>query len=130
MKDFARSLCQFWSGIRGLDGASLPAYETGRVPDGAALPYITFDVKRPAPLGRAALSAALWIKEENAGKTRALLSDRIAETLPYGGVRLDMEKGFAVLYPGENEFLEWADDQEDREILQCRVKYLADYYSL
>ena len=130
MMDFAKSLCRFWSGIQGADGTALPAYETGRVPDGAALPYITFDVKLSAPMGRTALTAALWIKGETPGEERARLSDRVAQALPCGGVRLEKEKGFAVLYPDENGFLEWAEDQEDREILQCRVKYLADYYGL
>ncbi len=130
MTDFAKALWLFWSGIPGTDGKPLTAYETGRVPDGAALPYITFDMTRPAPLCRTALEARLWMKNEDAGVRRALLTESIASALPYGGVRLDTDGGFIILYPAEKEFLAWEEDRADRDILCCRVRYEAKYYGL
>ena len=123
MTDFAKALWLFWSGIPGTDGKPLTAYET-------ALPYITFDMTRPAPLCRTALEARLWMKNEDAGVRRALLTESIASALPYGGVRLDTDGGFIILYPAEKEFLAWEEDRADRDILCCRVRYEAKYYGL
>lgn len=130
MTDFAKALWLFWSGIPGTDGRPLTAYKTGRVPDGAALPYITFDVVRPASLCGATLEARLWMKNGDAGTQRAALTEKIASMLPYCGVRLDTDGGFMILYPAEKEFLAWEEDGADRDILCCRVRYEAKYYGL
>lgn len=54
MLDTAAALYTFFSSF------GLPAYVENTVPDDAALPYITYELREPAPGERSSLTARVW----------------------------------------------------------------------
>ena len=56
MTETSRALYQFFSGF------GIPAYGKNNVPNGAQLPYITYEVKEPEPLAKCLLHAWVWYR--------------------------------------------------------------------
>lgn len=78
MTDAARALQRFYGGF------GLPAYAKDNVPDGAAMPYITYERVQPAPMESALARAWIWYRGHDdadlAGKC-----EQVAGALSDGG---------------------------------------------
>lgn len=69
------------------EGFDVPAYARDAVPDGARMPYITYERVRPGPLGTATVRAWIWSRSRSFAQVEAL-RDAMADALSDGGVRL------------------------------------------
>ncbi len=121
MTDVHQALYRFWSSF------GLPAYLSGHVPDGASLPYITFEIGDGEPFSRTFLTAIVWAKDN---ATRAGALDRIAESIPPDGVSIPISSGMLTLYRNGGSFMSYYDDPEDKTILGGRVSYQVNFYHL
>ncbi|MBR1751843.1 MAG: hypothetical protein IJ740_13415 [Ruminococcus sp.] len=86
--DKAQALHSFWSSF------SLPAYDENTVPDGAQLPYITYEVSTASfDDGDIPLSASLWAF----GRSWADISqkaDEISQRIGFGGITIKTDTGY------------------------------------
>lgn len=100
MTNFAKALQQFFEGF------GLPVYAKDDVPDGAQLPYITYELVAPAPLARAKMRAWIWHRAE--GRVEALgVLDDLESALSEGGVAIGYDGGCGYLNrDGEGEVTE------------------------
>ena len=57
MTNTAIALYNFFSGF------DIPAYVEGNIPDNAQMPYITYNLIEPEPLGTALLNASVWYRD-------------------------------------------------------------------
>lgn len=125
-----KALYRFWSGFS-LDGASLSAYLSGHVPDGAALPYITFDVADGDSFAASILTAIVWLKAEsgvNVNAQRAQVLDQIARAIPAEGVLLQYSGGTIRLDRNPANFQSYYDDPEDASVIGGRTSYEVRFY--
>lgn len=126
-----RTLYRFWSEV----DPSVPVYLSGHVPDGAAFPYLTFDVLNEAALSFNYLTVFDWHKQKgdgtNVNKERAELMDKIAQAIPNEGVVLEMpgNAGFLLLTRNEMGYQSYYDDQEDETVIGGRTSYQVNFYS-
>lgn len=133
MTDITSALWQFWSQFQ-LDGAAIPAYQAGAVPDGAALPYITFTPAKGDVLASLPVTAFLWVRHDGANTApavalRTAFSAAVARAIPYGGVRIPLDVGFLMLDRGSGTFLSTMADESDKNVTAARVGYEIRYYT-
>ena len=93
------ALNDFFSGF-------LPAYAEGCAPDAAALPYITYPLTVPEPLGEASFYVRVWFSGAGFGEAAAVVDAIDAAIGPGcclpvegGAVWLYKEEGFARFVP-------------------------------
>lgn len=132
MYAFHRALFSFWESI-GVNGETFPAYLVGAVPEGAAFPYITFDVRKGASFTQAPMSATIWYKKENGDSkniARADFLDSAAAAIPEAGVRLDWEGGFCVIHRSSGDFQSLLTDEEDETVIGGRVGIEVTFYDM
>lgn len=126
MTDIKDALTDFWAQF------GIPAYLTDCVPDGAELPYITFNVTQGSLTGSAVLTAFNWHHRVISGnRDRTELMDRIAQAIPVGGRMLQLDQGgYVVLYRNDADFqTDWQDDM-DTDVIGGRTSYIVNYYNL
>lgn len=114
MKNTARALYQFFSGF------GIPAYAANNVPDEAEPPYITYEVKCPAPLTKCLLHAWVWYR----GTTLTDVADKcdqIEAALGDRGVTIPTPGGFVALFTDDDT--PFAQEQPDPD-KTIRVMYL------
>lgn len=100
MTGFAQALQRFFAGF------GLPVYAKDDVPDGAQLPYITYELVAPAPLARAKMRAWIWHRAEARVEALGVLDD-IENALAEGGVAINYDGGCGYLNrDGEGEVTE------------------------
>jgi hypothetical protein len=133
MTEITRALWAFWGQFEA-NGHPLTAYQTGAVPDGAALPYVTFSPAQTAAFDTLPLVATLWVRHdgENTAPATALAAawmDAVSAAIPQEGVRLDLHNGFLILDRGSGDFLSMTSDPEDKNVLGARVGYEIRYYT-
>ena len=114
MINTARALYQFFSGF------GLPAYAKNNVPDGAETPYITYEIKRPAPLSKCLLHAWIWYRGttmtdvlQKAQEIEAAIGDE--------GITLPTPGGFVALFLDDDTPFAQEQSDPDRTL---RVLYL------
>ena len=127
------ALQAFWGGFS-YSGAAIPAYEQGNVPDGSALPYITYEVSSGAMLGTGFLTAFVWVLNvsgTDAQAKRAAILDLIAAAIPDEGIMLTLTGGHGsiALYRNNAGFMSYYDDPTDTSVLGGRVSLEAHYYT-
>ena len=127
------ALQTFWGGFS-YSAAAIPAYETGNVPDGAVLPYITYEVASGAMLGAGFLTAFVWVKNVSGADSqvkRAAILDLIAAAIPDEGITLTLTGGHGsiALYRNDAGFLSYYDDPTDMSVLGGRISVEAYYYT-
>ena len=85
MTGFAQALQHFFEGF------GLPVYAVDDVPDGAQLPYITYELVAPAPRARARMRAWIWHRAEGGaalnydGGCAYVMMDGVGEASEVGG---------------------------------------------
>ena len=124
MRGLKAALYDFWSGF------DMPAYLQDSVPDGAELPYITYEVTRTPAMNSLPLVAIAWFPPTVDGNIRrTAVQDMIADAIPEGGVKLPIDGGgFLVLDRNPSGFLMDYQDPEDTSIIGARVSYLTRFY--
>lgn len=124
MTNLHQALQTFWGGF------GLSAYEVGRVPHDAPLPYLTYEAVQGAPFRATVTPVVVWVKETsgtNAAQTRAQYMDTIAAELRTGA-RLDFTGGCVVLYPNTADYLTYLVDPTDSTILGGRISVEMHFY--
>lgn len=132
MTDLHRALYAFWhERFKTMDGAPVPAYLTGHVPDTAAFPYLTFEVVQGAAFSLSFLTATVWLRAQsgvNVNAQRAHILDQVAVAIPHGGARLDVGGGAVSLYRNDGNFLSYVTDEDDPSVVGGRISYQINYY--
>lgn len=134
MMDISSTLWKFWGQFQ-LDGAPIPAYQTGAVPNDASFPYFTFDAPQGEAFAQLPLVATLWCRYEGENTAAAIaqrlaIGEAISKTIPpIVGLQLPLPSGFLMLYRGSGDFLYPTQDEEDKTILGLRVGYEVTYYT-
>lgn len=123
MRDVNAALYQFWSGF------GVPAYRSGRVPDDAELPYITFDAAVGEFGYRTILTAYNWHKAPGATAAAADLLDAIARKIPNSGFMLPVDgRGYMLIYRNGGEFQSYVEDEMDKDVIGGRTSYEAHFF--
>lgn len=127
MTELNRALYQLWSSF------GLPAYLSGNVPDGAELPWITFDVIQGEPMSAAFLTVGCWFRHAPPvdGQTaRAALLDRISDAIPTSGLKIPLEGGgFVMLYRNAGSWQNYIVDEDDKTVIGGLVSCEIHYYN-
>lgn len=74
----------------------IPAYLSGNIPDNVQMPYITFDLVEPEPLGTGLLNASVWYRDTGTDAICAKV-DQIKAAIG-NGVDLPTESGVIHLF--------------------------------
>lgn len=80
-------------------GFSLPAYDENTVPEGSALPYITYSVSTDSIGNMVILSASLWYRSTSWAAIQDK-ADEIAAAIGYGGKIIKIDNGYLWLTKG------------------------------
>lgn len=123
-----KALYEFWAGF------DVPAFLSGHVPQGTALPYITFEVVSEEPFATNFLTAFDWHQAQsgiNVNAERAQMMDRIAQAIPPEGVLLPLTGGgYLELLRNGSGFQSYYDDPEDATIIGGRTSVQVNFYSV
>ena len=121
--DKAQALHNFWSGF------GLTAYDELTVPDDAALPYITYEVKTDSFENKLNLSASIWnrstswtVVEQKAADIAEFIQKQNPCTIPIDGGRMYIVKGT----PFAQRMLDPSDDSVRRIVLSIDVEFLTE----
>lgn len=130
MTDVHKALTAFW-GSFSFGGEAIPAYLSGHVPDGAAFPYITYEVADGSAMSRSVLTAIVWCRAVsglNVNAQRAAILDSIAAAIPEGGTLVRLPGGMLALYRNSAGFQSYYDDPEDAAVIGGRTSYEIAFY--
>lgn len=141
MTAFNRALYAFWSSFLH-DGAFIPAYLSGHVPEDAAFPYITFEVKQGSYASTGILTAFVWAQQAadaDADAPQQVIGDvlaKVAEAIPEGGKMLSFPGGAVWLNRNDADFLSAYNPTEEddvntpteRPVYGGRVSYMAQFF--
>lgn len=117
------ALADFWSQF------GIPAYLDDCVPKDATLPYITYGVTQSGFSGSAVLTAFNWHERLISGnRDRTEMMDRIADAIPVGGVMLQTDDGYIVLYRNDADFQTDWQDETDTDVIGGRTSYIAQFH--
>lgn len=111
MKDTAAALYGFFSSF------GLPAYVENNVPDNAALPYITYELKEPEPGERASMTARVWYMDTGFAAITEKV-DEIKEAVRYGA-SIPTDTGAVWIWP-DNPFCQFQPPDEPK----IKIAYL------
>ena len=106
-------------------GFSLPAYDENTVPEGSALPYITYSVSTDSIGNIVILSASLWYRSTSwvAIQDKA---DEIAADLGYGGKIIKIDNGYLWLTKG-SPFAQRMSEPSDKMVRRIIIKINAEF---
>lgn len=113
MTDTATTLYSFWSSF------GIPAYPEYNVPDGATMPYITYEITEPEWRSQTNIHARVWYRDTSYVPIVAKLdniSDRIGE-----GVLLPSGEGFILLFK-DSQFIQFQPYEVDSDV---KIAYLS-----
>ena len=139
MKELHKAMYRFWSQFT-WDRQPLPAFPTGRVPEGQAFPYITFEVVEGAFLSTAFPTAFLWCQKPadvdmNVMDQRATLMDQVAQAIPAAGKMLTFPGGGVILRRNGANWLSYYDPKEENKesptgepIIGGRISYTIQFF--
>lgn len=109
-------------------GFGLPAYDENTVPEGSALPYITYSVSTDSIGNMVILSASLWYRSTSWGAIQDK-ADEIAADLGYGGKIIKIDNGYLWLVKGSpfaQRMSEPSDKMVRRIILNINAEFLTE----
>lgn len=115
-----QTLHSFWSGF------GLPAYDESSVPDGAQLPYITYEVSSDNFGNSLSQSASLWYRSSSWAEITAK-EQQIADYITRGGRMIAFDGGSLWLQksnPWAQRMAEPSDDTIRRIVLSVNVEFL------
>ena len=130
MTDVHKALTAFW-GSFSFGEEAIPAYLSGHVPDGAAFPYITYEVADGSAMSRSVLTAIVWCRAVsglNVNAQRAAILDSIAAAIPEEGTLVRLPGGMLALYRNSAGFQSYYDDPEDAAVIGGRTSYEVAFY--
>lgn len=113
MTDTATTLYSFWSSF------GIPAYPEYNVPDGATMPYITYEIVEPEWRSQTNTYARVWYRDTSYVSIAATLdgiSNRIGE-----GVLLPSGEGFILLFK-DSQFIQFQPYEVDSDV---KIAYLS-----
>lgn len=127
--DKPQAIYSFWSSFK------IPAYEENSVPkeedridqNGAAFPYIAYDIVRSDFNHEVAMSAKLWYRSTNR-KSIEEKTDEIEYTLGRGGVQIPFDGGTAWIKKAD-PFAQPISDTDDKSIKGMLINISVDYNS-
>ena len=109
-------------------GFSLPAYDENTVPEGSALPYITYSVSTDSIGNMVILSASLWYRSTSWAAIQDK-ADEIAAALGYGGKIIKIDNGYLWLTKGSpfaQRMSEPSDKMVRRIVLNISAEFLTE----
>lgn len=109
-------------------GFGLPAYDENTVPEGSALPYITYSVSTDSIGNIVILSASLWYRSTSWGAIQDK-ADEIAADLGYGGKIIKIDNGYLWLVKGSpfaQRMSEPSDKMVRRIVLNISAEFLTE----
>ena len=109
-------------------GFSLPAYDENTVPEGSALPYITYSVSTDSIGNIVILSASLWYRSTS-WVTIQDKADEIAAAIGYGGKIIKIDNGYLWLTKGSpfaQRMSEPSDKMVRRIVLNISAEFLTE----
>lgn len=115
-----QALYNFWSGF------DLKAYDETHVPDGAALPYITYESATDELNRKVALTASLWYRSES-WEDIELKQFEIAQFIGRGGVLVAYDGASVWVAKGSPWAQRMADSNDEmirRIVLNVEVEFL------
>lgn len=120
MKNLHLALLSFWNSFS-WNGAPIPAFPSGRVPENQAFPYFTFDVQQGSFFSFGMPTAYIWCRQPtdlsyNAQAQRAEIMDAVAAAIPEGGKMLTFDGGAVLIRRNDTNFLTYYDPQEEGNI--------------
>lgn len=118
LPDKAQAIHTFWSSF------GLTAYDENSVPDGAALPYITYSVKTGAIGNMVNLTGSLWYRSTS-WATISKKADAIAAAIGYGFKLYELDSGFLFITKG-TPFSQRGSD-EDPSIRRIYINLNAEF---
>jgi hypothetical protein len=118
--DKLQALHDFWSSF------GIPAYDELTVPDGAELPYITYEAASDDFENTLYLTASIWYRDESWASITAK-EKQISEAIGRGGYTKHYDEGAFWLYkrsPWAQRMNDPDDDMIRRIILQYSIEFL------
>ena len=109
-------------------GFSLPAYDENTVPEGSALPYITYSVSTDSIGNMVILSASLWYRSTSWAAIQDK-ADEIAAAIGYGGKIIKIDNGYLWLTKGSpfaQRMSEPSDNMVRRMALNLNAEFLTE----
>lgn len=120
MKNLHLAWLAFWNSFT-WNGAPIPAFPSGRVPDGQAFPYFTFDVQQGRFFSIGIPTVYIWCRQPadlsfNAQTQRAEIMDQVAAAIPEGGKFLTFDGGAVWMQRNDANFMSYYDPKEEDNI--------------
>ena len=106
-------------------GFSLPAYDENTVPEGSALPYITYSVSTDSIGNMVILSASLWYRSTSWAAIQDK-ADEIATTLGHGGKIIKIDNGYLWLVKG-SPFAQRMSEPSDKMVRRIIININAEF---
>lgn len=106
-------------------GFGLPAYDENTVPEGSALPYITYQVSTSDFDNDVMLSASLWYRSTSWGAIQDK-ADEIAADLGYGGKIIKIDNGYLWLVKG-SPFAQRMSEPSDKMVRRIIININAEF---
>ena len=106
-------------------GFSLPAYDENTVPEGSALPYITYSVSTDSIGNMVILSASLWYRSTSWAAIQDK-ADEIAADLGYGGKIIKIDNGYLWLIKG-SPFAQRMSEPSDKMVRRIIININAEF---
>lgn len=106
-------------------GFSLPAYDENTVPEGSALPYITYSVSTDSIGNMVILSASLWYRSTSWAAIQDK-ADEIAAALGYGGKIIKIDNGYLWLTKG-SPFAQRMSEPSDKMVRRIIININAEF---
>lgn len=136
MNELLKALYSFWSSFE-IGGKTVPAFEQNSVPENAAMPYITYEVRSMPAFGYTNTAAICWTTGEDGesgiNSQMVAFADCVRAAIPEAGTALLLEHGMLALYRGSGDWLTIMPEVEQTDkpgrVLGLRVGYEAHFYT-
>lgn len=106
-------------------GFGLPAYDENTVPEGSALPYITYFVSTDSIGNMVILSASLWYRSTSWAAIQNK-ADEIAAALGHGGKIIKIDNGYLWLVKG-SPFAQRMSEPSDKMVRRIIININAEF---
>lgn len=116
-----RALYNFWSSF------DLPAYDEQTIPDGAQMPYITYETATSDLFTQVALTASIWYRS-NSWAAIAQKKEQINDELGLGGKTVPFEDGVLWIKRG-TPFAQRVAEPNDDSVRRYFLNIVAEFIS-
>lgn len=118
-----QALHQFWSSF------GVPAYSVETVPDGAVMPYITYEVATDSIGNTVPMLASIWSRSYSWEEVTALANDVAAHIVYMTPPTIELNEGRLYITKGSPFAQRVADDDDAirRIVLSIDAEYMTEY---